>query len=627
VVALLALGNLYQARQLAHYLPEVGLPGWDIQSSLDRGLAALSGAGRILSGQAELPGGKGRWYFDASRPVLHDGPDTPIAEFPLFSFLYGDLHPHLLAIPVLLAILAWIASFLAQDPAQPPPEKRWPEQIASWFSVALAIGMLRPAHTWDYPTMLGLVGAAVIWDGLRKRSEPSSGLSRHDLAWIAGRFLVLGAITVILYRPFSAWFATAYSSVELWKGARTPLVDYLTVHGLFLFILTSYLVWLSWPWLAQRIAGGSLRRAASLGWILADCLAALGLGYIFWITDCQAFIVGLPLLAWTAALLFAPQRSSVRVKSLEHRLVLALFAAGVGVTLLVEVVVLRGDVGRANMVMRYYNQAWIFFSLASGIALAGCLFPALFGRSSLDGRAASGWRVAWAAALTLLVLAATAYPLTAVRMKITDRWPNIQNPPHRLDGMAYMLGEYPPGKYPAGYSPAGEAPAIYDDEGRLLNLAVDYAGIRWMQENIPGTPTIVEGNTTEYRWGSRISIYTGLPSVAGWSWHVRQHNSLLEGSVIERRIEQVHQFYNTPDPVEAAGFLRRYGVEYVVVGGLERAYYAPEGIAKFNLLVDQGVLREVFFHSQGDSQIRIYQVALDTAPDGAAVDGSTEARE
>ena len=95
--------------------------------------------------------------------------------------------------------------------------------------------------------------------------------------------------------------------------------------------------------------------------------------------------------------------------------------------------------------------------------------------------------------------------------------------------------------------PNGQAPAIYNDEDRLINLSLDYAAIQYMQDHVSGSPVIVEANTPEYRWGSRFAVYTGLPSVVGWSWHTRQHNSLLDGAYIEKRISEIADFYNTSD--------------------------------------------------------------------------------
>jgi uncharacterized membrane protein len=183
----------------------------------------------------------------------------------------------------------------------------------------------------------------------------------------------------------------------------------------------------------------------------------------------------------------------------------------------------------------------------------------------------------------MLVLCAAVYPLNATEKKMADRWPEIQNPPHTLDGSAFMLGDV-----------VSLNPAIYTDDNRPFNLGHDSAAIQFMQDEIDGSPVFVEGRTQEYRWGSRFAIYTGLPSVAGWSWHVRQHNSLLDGALIERLIADVDNFYNTTDAQAARQFLDKHDVRYVVVGDLERAYYDPNGLPKFQNMVEGGMLRIVF---------------------------------
>jgi uncharacterized membrane protein len=50
--------------------------------------------------------------------------------------------------------------------------------------------------------------------------------------------------------------------------------------------------------------------------------------------------------------------------------------------------------------------------------------------------------------------------------------------------------------------------------------------------------------------------------------------------------------------------LREYDVRYVVVGGLEQAYYASDGLAKFETLVELGEL-EVAYDAEG---VMIYEV-------------------
>jgi uncharacterized membrane protein len=82
--------------------------------------------------------------------------------------------------------------------------------------------------------------------------------------------------------------------------------------------------------------------------------------------------------------------------------------------------------------------------------------------------------------------------------------------------------------------------------------------------------------------------------VVGWSWHVRQHNSLLDGALIDKRIDDGNNFYNTQDIQAASQFLTRYQVKYIVLGSLERVYYDANGLNKFKDMVNQGLLKVVF---------------------------------
>lgn len=106
-----------------------------------------------------------------------------------------------------------------------------------------------------------------------------------------------------------------------------------------------------------------------------------------------------------------------------------------------------------------------------------------------------------------------------------------------------------------------------------------------MQDNVEGSPVIVEANCTEYRWCTRFTIYTGLPGVVGWNWHQRQQRGIFAPQV-QTRVDEVLSFYTTPDIQIALNFLRRYDVKYIVVGQLERNVYpvapgSPDGLAKF----------------------------------------------
>jgi YYY domain-containing protein len=583
LLAVLLAGNLYEVRVLWKYLPEAAAPTEEAMPMMRQVGAVIDGLGQVVSGQAPLPGDKGRWYFEASRPILHDGPDTPIAEFPYFTFLYGDLHPHLLAMPFYALAFGWMLSVLLW----PLSRQKWPARLLSLLVAGLIFGSFRATNTWDFPTFLGLGVLVVLWTVWRDRT----GSLRRTLIVGAAYALTFVGLAVALYWPFVEWFKTAYISAELWTGSRTPLIDYAFVFGLAVFLMISLFIqdfhvqfraaYRQWLAVARQGARGIFSK-----WYLkryAVIVVSVGVLGLLWVNDYQVLAFGFPLLIGIAYLVFFNRELTTL-----RRITWILFGIGLALTLLVEVVVLKGDVGRSNMVFRFYDQAWFIFGLAISLALIDLL---------AGFRRRPGWsKYVWAVVLVVLVIGAASYPLIATDKKITDRWPDIQNPPHTLDGAAFMLGDI-----------NGQTPAIYNDEGRPIDLGPDYAAMQWMQDYVAGSPVIVEGHTEEYRWGSRFSIHTGLPSVVGWSWHVRQHNSLLDGAVVDKRINEVNDFYNTTDVAEALKFLDTYQVRYVIVGGLERIYYAPEGIDKFAGMVDRGLLKPVFGDSTPDTTT-IYEV-------------------
>jgi uncharacterized membrane protein len=247
-------------------------------------------------------------------------------------------------------------------------------------------------------------------------------------------------------------------------------------------------------------------------------------------------------------------------------------------TLMVEVIVLRGDIGRMNTVFKFYLQTWTLFAVSAAAAL-GWLLAALPAWTL-------GWRNAWQIALTGLVASAALYPLMASTAKIEDRMET--EAPHTLNGMTFM--QY----------------ATYDDLNTTMDLSQDYRAIRWLQENVAGSPVIVEGNMVEYHWGTRYTIYTGLPNVIGWNWHQRQQRASGPEFLVPKRVSEVNEFYLSDDLTATQQFIQEYDVSYVIVGQLERALYPGPGLDKFKAL-DGTLWQEVY----RDGETVIYEVFTD----------------
>ena len=87
----------------------------------------------------------------------------------------------------------------------------------------------------------------------------------------------------------------------------------------------------------------------------------------------------------------------------------------------------------------------------------------------------------------------------------------------------------------------------------------------------------------EYRWGGRVTKYTGLPAVLGWRWHQSQQRGTY-GPLVDQRLRDVQTMYNDPTPARTLPLFAKYRVRYVYVGDLERAYYGAAGLAKFDQL-------------------------------------------
>jgi uncharacterized membrane protein len=162
----------------------------------------------------------------------------------------------------------------------------------------------------------------------------------------------------------------------------------------------------------------------------------------------------------------------------------------------------------------------------------------------------------------------------------------VSDAPHTLDGMTFM--EY----------------ASFNELGVEMDLSQDYAAIRWMQENVPGSPVIVEANSGRlYQWFSRFTIYTGLPGVLGWDNHQRQQRALLPPDWVNGRLEEINQFYLTTDEQAAIDFCQKYDVRYIILGQLERINYPAEGLEKFPAF--EGSLWSKVYQ---DRETEIYQV-------------------
>ena len=505
---LVLIGNLGTIQMIYQALQKMAV-GNDMFQSPDiwipnRLYWALEGLVKLVMGQ-QLPISTGEWYWDPSR-VIQSASGNEINEFPLFTFLYSDLHAHMIALGLTVLVIAWALSVLM---ARNMGARAW---LGSLLFGGLVIGALRPTNTWDFPTYLvfgsvvtgySILRYANVGDRLRFGIHPI--LQRIILA-LLGIGLVAGS-SLVFYQPYANWFAMGYNGFHLWTDSRTPFWSYLTHWGLFLFVMISWLVWETRQWLAQTPFSSLAKLRPYLFLIeVAIALAILVIvGMTAFLNATLAWFV-MPLAIWALVL---PQRPGLPDAK---RLVLFMISTGLVITMFVELVVLDGDIGRQNTIFKFYMQVWVMFAISSAAAL-GWLVSEMHEWTN-------AWRNIWYTVGGLLLSGALLYTFTATYDKVNDRMaPNV---PLTLDSMTYM-----------DYS-------HYSDNGVDYDLSHDYRAIRWLQDNVKGSPVMLDGVPAgiQYSWYSRISIYTGLPAVVGWQWHEEQQRTVLpDGPVAARGVE------------------------------------------------------------------------------------------
>lgn len=536
------------------------------------------------------------WWWRSSRVIreyhLSGRPEEglePIAEFPAFSFILGDMHPHVLALPFAFLSLAigaswWLRPALRFEPGVPLSRRLgrllahygWP----FWLLTTLVLGGLSFLNTWDVLIHLFVVvGAALLalW-----RDE---GRWRRDF-W--GQGVLLGGLLaipgVLLYLPFYLGFRSQAGAPYLLPMLMQPtrLPHFLVIFGMpllallffvaallwrrrpsawragllvplgLLLLLTLLMLLLGWIVAAAPQGGGPVSQIAgelgldlpprpggfAPGWALAALgalvprLLAVRLASP-WLVLLLALLLGAVVMLWSNHF---TGRESAEPPAASLPFVLLLAFTGALLALGPEFVYLRDVFGqRLNTIFKFYYQAWVLFGVA---ALYGLGY--LWQRARVAGLVAGGLYGA-------LLLVSLTFPLFAVQSRAAE----YAGTP-TLNGITFY--------------PAAEAEAIF-----------------WLRNNVAGTPVIVEAvhpDGGQYSDFGRVAASTGLPTVLGWVGHQHQwRGSTLETS---RRQPAVELIYSSRDWQQTAATLDEYNVSYIYVGPREIATYGPIAREKFD---------------------------------------------
>ena len=550
------------------------------------------------------------WWWRASRVIedidLNGNHIEIIDEFPIFSYVLSDNHPHLLAMPFVLLVVAialnWFCADGQDGRGSPAPkgndvgEERGRTGsllitvIAQFRSVArpfgpaglllliAAAGALLFLNTWDFPPYWLLLVLVAMLTGARQNGDVAAAL-RHALSRgaLIGVTIFLGAL--LLYLPY---FLTAQSQAggilpNLLHPTRLP--QFLVMFGHFLLAGTGLLLI---GWREQRPSAVVLAAAAALvGGLPLVFLVTTGLLSANASGETDALLanivqrrLGDP---WTFLLLGG--LTTLSLSLLWQRLVgpgngaqattfvLCLFAIGCLLTYMPEFVYLRDNFGnRMNTVFKFYYQSWLLLGVAAAFTIARYFELAVRRiRQGGGGRTAVPVLGLVPVVLSLLLIfMSLVYPVAGAYAKIKGF--GTREP--TLNGLTYVGGD---------------------------ELAV----IDWIRSNTRPDTVILEAKGASYRVSSaRISAATGRATLLGWDGHEAQWRGRAYAEMAEGRAEAIQEIYQSPRTSTLPETLNRWQIDYVLVGPEERAQYGVSPALESRL----GQILELAFE-QGDYRL------------------------
>ncbi len=514
------------------------------------------------------------WWWRASRVVsdydLAGNFREVIDEFPFFSFLHADLHPHVLAIPFnLLAVAVALNIMLGGWRGETKLFGiRLQIHKGGFVAAALLLGGLAFLNTWDILIAAALIVLAYLLFRVR---EGGWAWARLEDIFVLG--IPLGVFAALLYLPFYFGFSSQAGGIlpnltsptrgaqlwvmfaalfipmfayllYLWRGKRQKAnwtLALVIVAGLAVSLwaiswLIGWMAFLKDPGFARDFlssqnmsdvasffAASNLRRFSYIGGLLTLLLLMFG---------ALAFLI--PAMHRPDGAIEQTGTESSEGHSPVSAFVLVLIVLGSLLVIAPEFVYLRDQFGyRINTMFKFYYQAWMLWSLAAAFAVVVLL-------RELRGI----WSWVFVIGLAVLLGMALTYPALAI--------------PNKTNNFQPYLGW------------------TLDDFQRIVrNNPDEAAAINWLKSAPDGV--IVEAvpeNGGSYTGFARISEYSGLPAVLGWTGHEDQ----WRGSRAPQgtRQQDIAQLYTTNNWQTAQAILQKYGIKYVYVGDLERSTYGVQ---------------------------------------------------
>ncbi|MCL2152083.1 MAG: DUF2298 domain-containing protein [Oscillospiraceae bacterium] len=492
--------------------------------------------------------GSSYWFPDATRYIGYNPDvinDKTIHEFPQYSFVVSDLHAHVINIIFVLTVVG-LALSLTVELLKGIKGKRL---LLPFILVIFLIGLFPAMNFWDYPIYVVFVGALLLYSNLKTYK-----FSKKSLLITIGQIATIALAAYIVTLPFQLSFESMGTQIRLVEH-RSMLYQLGVLWGFQLF----FAVALTYVMIRQyKSQNGLAAQAEQAGASPKSVGKVLGNDNVAGIVDgggdeCKEASnqlsndLRIPSANDPPS---APLLRFIEKANPADAFVFIIFICAVGLVIIPEliyVVDIYPSHPRANTMFKLGYQAFILFGLGVGYT---------FMRLRLLPKKLFKFKGLLTALGTFLLASALLYPFYSI-----NQWyfKHAAGTFSGLDGMTYLLKNEMP------YTTA-------EGETYYLRLQDDYSLIKYINENIKGSPVIAESYGDSYTLNGRISTNTGLPNILNWYYHqILWRNSNYD--LINERFTDINAIYWSSDPEQVRGILTKYGVEYIVVGQIERLNY------------------------------------------------------
>lgn len=511
-------------------------------------------------------------YWQSSRII----PFT-INEFPFWSFLFADVHPHVVDLPIAVLMLGIVASLLLPSSEDEEDStlgtRRW-EKYGLYVLAAFVFGTIACVNTWDMPVYALILATVLLVRTFQQKRQAAKLELWLALGFALLTFVLLFGLGYLFYWPFYSSYEQLYVNGLGVVTRGTMLSDYLIVFGFWLFLALCFFLLELYRWWATK-NGTLYDRRRIVGYLLLSgvvltCITLLGLKILLFA------LIGLGIVLYV---LWERRKGT---KDSAVRFAYLMLLLGLCITLGQEIVYVRdfldgGDYYRMNTVFKFSMQAWLCFAIGGALAVRQ-LWTFLSGPL----------RQVWSVSLIVLVLGCSVFLTEGTAARIDDHaeWAAIAgaqavqsaNYTPTLDGFAFARTFYP----------------------------ADAQAITWLNNNVAGSPVVLEAAApASYQWYNRVSVYTGLPDVLGWPDHVSEQRYDYQSM---NRATDINIMYTTADGALALELLHYYHVRYIYIGPLEQQLYGNQptnanGLSKFDRMV--GDTLRIAYRASG---VTIYEV-------------------